>query len=460
MLSFLRKKMKSIMIAVAVLFAASMFYGLGYTGLKSMKNAPQKGSIATINGKEIDHARFQRTIKNMFEQEKGRIKPEQAILYQTMALQQVIDFELMLKEGKRYFKVSGAEMDQTIDQIMTANKIPNRDALKQALANMGQKFDEFKNSIKDEIILAKIVNKIKSQVSMTPEDIREVKASHILVMPRGTDAKADFEARVKIEGILQKIKKGESFADLAKKNSDDMGSASKGGELGYFTTGMMVPEFEKAVFALKPGQLSEIVKTSYGYHIIKMEATRLRTVKVKGKDISEVVLAEKQDQAFKRWLVGLRQKNKVEINEPIIKAHSYLLGGNLNEAISTYNEAAMGDPSNAYIHLFLADAYLKAGNKEFALLEYDKASQMSGADPSLLISIGDAYKTLKKTDLALAQYRKASLISGDNKDMHKELKDIFSKIGSQTDAAKETSEIKRLEKKEKFEKEIQDKMKL
>jgi tetratricopeptide (TPR) repeat protein len=185
----------------------------------------------------------------------------------------------------------------------------------------------------------------------------------------------------------------------------------------------------------------------------------LRTVKEKGKDISEVVLAEKQDQTFKKWLIELRQKNKVEINEPIIKAHTALLSGNINEAISIYNEAAMGDPSNAYLHLFLADAYLKAGNKEFALLEYDKASQMSGADPSLLISIGDAYKTLKKTDQALAQYRKASLISGDNKDMHVELKDIFSKIGSKTDSAKEALEIKRIEKKEKFEKEIQDKMK-
>ena len=72
-----------------VLFAASMFYGLGYTGLKNIKEGPQKGSIATINGKEIDHERLQQAFNRMIAQEKGRIKPEQAMMYQTAALEQV-----------------------------------------------------------------------------------------------------------------------------------------------------------------------------------------------------------------------------------------------------------------------------------------------------------------------------------------------------------------------------------
>ena len=458
MLSYLRKKMKTIMLVVAVLFAATMFYGLGYRGIKGSKEEPKKGSIATIDGKEIDHNRLEQAIKKLFAGEKGRVKPEDAMIYQTMALQQVMDFTIMLDDAKRHFRVGGGEIDQAIDQIMQANKIPNRDALKSALKNMGQDYNDFRSSIKDEILVAKMVNKVKSEVSIMPEDLREVRARHILIMPKSADQKGDFEARVKAEELLSRIKKGESFAALAERYSEDPGSAKSGGDLGYFTTGTKVPEFEKAVFSLKPGEVSDVVKSPYGYHIIKLEDTRLRKLTSKGKDLNEEVLAMKQDQALKKWVYALQQKAKIEINEPLIKAHSLYLMGRLNEAISAYNQAGMDDPSNPYVHLFLGDAYRSAGNTEFALLEYGKASDLSGADVNLLMAIGDVYRSMKKYGLALTNYSKASLIAGDDKEVHKELKGIFNRIGAGSDAAKEQSEINRIEKKEKFEKEIQQKL--
>jgi parvulin-like peptidyl-prolyl isomerase len=458
MLSYLRRKMKMIMIIVAVLFAATMFYGLSYRGIKNAKEGPAKGSIATVDGKEIDHKRYEQSIKRLFSQEKGRIRPEDAMLYQTAALQQILDFTIMLNESKRHFSAGGGEVDQAIDQIMQANKIPNRDALKGALKNMGLDFSDFKKSIRDEMLVAKMTNKIRTDVSITPDDLREVRARHILVMPRSADKKGDIDARAKAEELLSRIKKGESFSALAAKYSDDTGSAKSGGDLGFFTTGTMVPEFEKAAFSLKPGEVSDIVKTAYGYHIIKIEETRLRRLKTKGKDMNEQVLADKQDQTFKKWLYGLRQKSKIEINDPLIKAHSLYLAGKLNEAISAYNEASMENPSNPYIHLLLGDAYRTAGNTEFALMEYGKASDFSGADANLLLAVGDVYQSFKKYALALTNYRKASLIAGDDKELHKELKDIFNKIGASADAAKEQSEISRIEKKEKFEKEIKQKL--
>ena len=458
MLSYLRRKMKTIMIIVAVLFAATMFYGLGYTGIKGIKESPKKGSIATVNGKEIDHKRYKQAVQKLLSDRKERISPEDAMLYQTIALQQVIDFTIMLNEAKRNFRVGGGEIDQAIDQIMQANKIPNRNALKTALSNMGQDYNDFRNNVKEEIIVAKMVNKIRSEVTITPDDLREVRARHILVMPRSNDEKGDFAARVKAEELLSRIKKGESFSSLASKYSDDTGSAKTGGDLGFFTTGAMVPEFDRAAFSLKPGEVSNIVKTSYGYHIIKLEDTRLRKLKVKGKDLNEEVLSDKQEQALKKWAYALKGKAKTEINEPLIKAHSLYIMGKVNEAISAYNEASMDDPSNPYIHLFLADAYLKAGNREFSLMEYEKASQFSGADPSLLMSLGEIYNNIGKKQLALENYRRASLIAGDNKDVHKELKKLFENIGAALDAAKEQSEIARIEKREKFEKEIQQKL--
>ncbi len=100
----------------------------------------------------------------------------------------------------------------------------------------------------------------------------QVKARHILIaVPEGSDAKTDAAAKAKAQGILDQLHHGGDFAALAKANSDDPGSKDNGGELGFFQRGKMVPAFEQAAFALQPGQISGLVKTSFGYHIIQVE---------------------------------------------------------------------------------------------------------------------------------------------------------------------------------------------
>ena len=78
-------------------------------------------------------------------------------------------------------------------------------------------------------------------------------------------------AKKKAEGILKRVKSGEDFAKLAAEVSDDPGSKQKGGELGFFPRGRMVKSFEEAAFALKPGEVSGVIQTQYGYHIIEVE---------------------------------------------------------------------------------------------------------------------------------------------------------------------------------------------
>ena len=99
----------------------------------------------------------------------------------------------------------------------------------------------------------------------TPEQIR---ASHILLKTAGKDEAA---VRTQAEGLLKQARAGADFAQLATKNSEDEGTAAKGGDLDYFGRGRMVPEFDEAAFALQqPGQISDLVKTQYGFHIIKL----------------------------------------------------------------------------------------------------------------------------------------------------------------------------------------------
>src|SRR5499433_994270 len=98
----------------------------------------------------------------------------------------------------------------------------------------------------------------------TPEQVR---ASHILLKTEGKD---DAAVKAKAEDLLKQARAGADFAELAKKNSEDEASAKNGGDLDYFGKGRMVPEFDAAVFAMQPGQISDLVKTQYGYHIIKL----------------------------------------------------------------------------------------------------------------------------------------------------------------------------------------------
>ncbi|MEW6571171.1 MAG: peptidylprolyl isomerase [Nitrospirota bacterium] len=136
--------------------------------------------------------------------------------------------------------------------------------------------------------------------------INQIRASHILV-------KTEEEA----EKILERLKKGEDFAEIAKKSSLDEGSAKNGGDLGYFSPGQMVPEFEKAAARLKTGELSKPVRTKFGYHIIKVTDKKSgQTVefeKVKNL-IFQRLSAEKQKETFDSYIEKLKKSYKVEIN--------------------------------------------------------------------------------------------------------------------------------------------------
>ncbi len=131
---------------------------------------------------------------------------------------------------------------------------------------------------------------LKADVTVSDEDLRkyyneniarystpeERRASHILInAPKDAPADVRAKAKAKAEALLAQVKANpDSFAELAKKNSDDPGSAARGGDLDYFSRGAMVKPFEDAAFALKPGEVSGVVESDFGYHIIKLTGVR------------------------------------------------------------------------------------------------------------------------------------------------------------------------------------------
>ena len=151
------------------------------------------------------------------------------------------------------------------------------------------------------------------------QEPRAVRARHILIeVPQGATPEQEKEALKKAQRLRERILKGEDFAKLAQEYSADPGTKEKGGELGFFTQGQMVKEFEEAAFRLKPGEISEPVRTPFGYHLIQVEevkeAKQRSFAEVKD-TVREDLIQAKEEAALNKALKELAQKYGAKIYE-------------------------------------------------------------------------------------------------------------------------------------------------
>ncbi len=151
------------------------------------------------------------------------------------------------------------------------------------------------------------------------QEPRAVRARHILIeVPQGATPEQEKEALKKAQRLRERILKGEDFAKLAQEYSADPGTKEKGGELGFFTQGQMVKEFEEAAFRLKPGEISEPVRTPFGYHLIQVEeikeAKQRSFAEVKDR-VREDLIQAKEEAALNKALKELAQKYGAKIYE-------------------------------------------------------------------------------------------------------------------------------------------------
>ncbi|WP_458414426.1 peptidylprolyl isomerase [Schinkia sp. CFF1] len=188
----------------------------------------------------------------------------QSDLYQGLKDQygQNVLYQLVLEKvlGEKY-PVTDKEVDAELKKL----KDQYGDQFQMFLAQNGaQDETAFKDTLRLQLIqdkaLAKYIDIPEADMKKKYAEMKpEIKASHILIKDEKT-----------AKEVLQKVKSGEDFAKLAKEYSEDPGSAAKGGDLGYFSTGVMTKPFEDAAYALKVGEVSGLVKSEFGYHIIKL----------------------------------------------------------------------------------------------------------------------------------------------------------------------------------------------
>jgi peptidyl-prolyl cis-trans isomerase C len=286
--------------------------------------------VARVNGEAITGKDLDDAVRAIAGRAGPRPPDERDRVYRGI-LDNMIGYRLMIQEAKaRKIAVPDADVDAQVAQIRS--QFPNDAQFQQALTAQNTTLEAVRNDTRDGISADKLVeSEIASKVAVKPEAVTDfyqknqdkfqqgprVHASHILIgIPQNADAAAKQQAKAKADALLKDLKSGKDFAATAKANSQDPGSAPNGGDLGFFEQGQMVPPFEQAAFALKPGEMSDVVESQFGYHIIKVaerQDSRVVPLEEAKGQIEEFLTQQNRHAQTELFVNALRAKAKIEI---------------------------------------------------------------------------------------------------------------------------------------------------
>ena len=245
--------------------------------------------VATVNGKEITMTMVDEKIEKL-----PQYYQAFASQHKKEVVDEIIIEELLYKEAKRLKMDRDPEVKELIE-----------DASKRILISKIVESEAKKSTPVSEDDVETYYNENR-EVYMVPEMVR---ASHILTSTEEEAKQAQAD-----------LKKGEDFGDVARKYSKDL-TKERGGDLGYFKKGQMIPEFEKAAFSLDVGETSPIVKTRFGYHIIKVSDKKPATYRnfdeVK-ENITTLLTRERQREKLDDFTAKLKDKAKIKVNEELV----------------------------------------------------------------------------------------------------------------------------------------------
>jgi peptidyl-prolyl cis-trans isomerase C len=289
--------------------------------------------VATVNGVGIPRAEFQQNVENTlnrYRQQGQQVSEEQLPILQEQVINQMIAEELIYQEAVE----KGIEADEGLveDQFQQMrSQFETDEAWQEAMNNLGTNEVELRRQLERNAIIQEMVARATSSVeSISEAEIQtfyeenpqffeqgeQVAARHILISTQGvTDEDVLEEKRAQAEEIKEELEAGADFASIAQERSEGP-SASRGGDLGTFGRGQMVPAFEETAFDLEVGEISPIVETQFGYHIIEVTerieggATPLAEVRP---NIQQYLVQEKQQEAITSYIDNLREEAEVEI---------------------------------------------------------------------------------------------------------------------------------------------------
>lgn len=311
---------------VCALIAVTVACATGFAVAEEEQKSVEERA-AVVNGVVITKADFEREVSRVQRSFIGMGGPHadtKMSKLRAQVLDNLIEIELIYRDGlDSGIAVEGPAVKEQVNRLRA--RFPNQDEFEKALGRAGMTPDTLKVNVVREMTIQRFINENfadattvsdeeakkyydeNSQMFMQPE---QISASHILIkVAPDADEATKSEARAKMEELKSRLKEGEDFAALAQEVSEGP-SGAQGGDLGYFSRGQMVKPFEDAAFALNVGEVSDIVETQFGYHIIKV---------VDKKPESKVPLEDIQDRV-KDYLKQEKVKTQVRAHVDELKA--------------------------------------------------------------------------------------------------------------------------------------------
>ena len=258
----------------------------------------------------------------------GALTPQ--ALHQQLRL--LIDSRLQLQAAEqRGMTVTDLELHQALDDIKSRNRFASDDELSAALAAEGLTLEQYRQQLRREILIAKLVNRdVRMQVVVSDEELQRYYAEHpdefslpqrvklrqlFLSAPAAADPQMHASQRTKAEELLEQLRSGADFAQLARRYSDGP-EAKEGGELGWFAQGSLMPALDGTAFTLPEGQLSDLLESPMGWHILQVEqreGRQSRPFEQIKESLRDRLQEQKMRQRYEEWFLELRQNAYVDI---------------------------------------------------------------------------------------------------------------------------------------------------
>jgi peptidyl-prolyl cis-trans isomerase SurA len=317
----------------------------GLTAVASDKDSVVEEIIARVNAQIVTRSEYLRE-KDQLKQEAQQQDPVNADkIYMDRErdiLRGLIDQQLLLEKAKDLGITADTDLVKRLDEIRKQMNLSSMDDLEKAAQSQGVSFEDFKQNLRNQIITQKVISdQVGSKIQVTKDEEQlyydshkdemmrpeQIRLSEILVSPQkpavanektgGSDKPATDDdpqllaaAEAKAKDLLSQIQKGTKFEDVAKKNSDGP-TASQGGDLGYFKRGALAKELEDKTFAMKPGEVSDVIRTRQGYVLLKVtEHTQAGIPPMKDVEpkVQEALYMQKLDPALREYLTKLREE--------------------------------------------------------------------------------------------------------------------------------------------------------
>ncbi len=303
---------------------------IAFTSVVMRVQATQDRILARVNDDIITLSELEERLRPIIAKYESSYDGEELLQRLAKAedywLDQLIENKLILQEAVRKgITASKEEIDERFEQIKA--DFDSELQFNIFLESQGLNIDSLKRSIEDNIKIGKATLHIREQArqKISPKEVLEYYQSHkddfreepmarvlhILIRSKDNDG----EALEKTKAVLERLKNGEDFSAVAREVSDGP-HAQQGGDLGFIARGQHIPEIDEAVFSLPVGQISDIIKSNIGYHIIMVKQLKKERIKPFAQvqdEVENTILREKAKQLWDEWIEGLKKKSFIEI---------------------------------------------------------------------------------------------------------------------------------------------------